>query len=69
MEKGAPFGILVTMKITKESNTVIPPEVTLVIAEFANVFAEDLSDKLPPMCDIQHVIDLVPGASLRTFPI
>ena len=67
VEKGAPFGILITMKITKESNTVIPPEVTLVIAEFANVFAEDLSDKLPPMYDIQHVINLVPGVSLPNF--
>ena len=60
--------ILVTKEITKESNTAIPPEVTSVIAEFADVFPEDLPDKLPPMRDIQHAIDLVPGASLPSLP-
>ena len=60
--------ILATKEITKKSNTVIPPEVTLVIAEFADVFPEDLPDRLPPMRDIQHTIDLVLGASLPNLP-
>jgi len=60
VEKGAPFVILAAKEITKESNTMIPPEVTPVIAEFADVFPEDLLDKLPPMRDIKHAIDLVP---------
>jgi len=38
VEKGAPFVILATKEITKKSNTAIPPEVTPVIAEFADVF-------------------------------
>ena len=68
VEKGAPFVILATKEVTKESNTTISPEITAVIAEFADVFAEDLSDKLPSMCDIQHNIDLVPGANLSNLP-
>jgi len=38
-----------------------------VITEFADVFPESLSDKLLPMRDIQHAIDLIPGASLPNF--
>ena len=37
------------------------------IDEFADVFLEDLPDQLSPMCDIQHAIDLVPGASLSNL--
>ena len=38
------------------------------IDEFADVFPEDLLDQLPPMCNIQHAIDLVLGASLPNLP-
>ena len=68
VEKGAPFVILTTKKITKESNTALPSEVTPMIAEFTDVFPEDLPDKFPLMHDIQHVIDLVLGASLPNLP-
>ena len=46
VEKKASFIILTVKEITKESNIVIPPKVTPVIMEFADVFSEDLPDKL-----------------------
>ena len=69
MEKGVPFVILATKEVTKETNTLIPPEVTPVIMEFTDVFPEDLLDKLSLTCDIQHAIDLVSGASLLNLSV
>ena len=48
LKKGAPFIILTAREV--ESNNSISPEITPVIKEFSDIF----SDKLPPMCDIQH---------------
>ena len=45
-----------------------PPEVTEFLKEFQDVFPDDLPDHLPPLRDIQHVIDLVPGATLPNLP-
>jgi len=39
-----------------------------VIEEFSDVFPEDLLNMLPPMCDIQHAIDLVLGSNLPNLP-
>jgi len=56
--------MLTTKEVNKKPSNLIPPEVTLVIMEFADVFPDDLPDKLPLMRDIQYVIDLVIGMSL-----
>jgi len=46
--------------VVKTLDNPIPPEVTPMIEKFSDVFSKDLSNKLPPMCDIQHNINLVP---------
>jgi len=68
LKSGAPIITFAAKKVVKESVSIITPEVALVIKEYSDVFLEDLPDKLPPMCDIQHAIDLVPGASLPNLP-
>ncbi|XP_077239771.1 uncharacterized protein LOC143880685 [Tasmannia lanceolata] len=42
----------------------LPELVRPLVEEFSDVFPEHLPPGLPPMRDVQHCIDLIPGASL-----
>ena len=51
-----------------ESEKEIPKEVEPILAEFVDVVSEEIPHGLPPMRDIQHQIDLVPGSVLPNKP-
>ena len=67
LKNGAPFMILTVREVVKTLDSTIPSEVILVIEEFNNVFPKDLPNRLPPMHNIQHAIDLVLGSSLSNL--
>ncbi|KAJ7979122.1 Transposon Ty3-I Gag-Pol polyprotein [Quillaja saponaria] len=48
----------------EEDDSEVPREVQPLLEDFSNLIQSDLPDELSPMRDIQHHIDLVPGAKL-----
>ena len=59
---------LVARELHRETNEEQPEEVKSVLQEFKDVLPQELPDHLPPMHDIQHAIDFVPGATLPNLP-
>jgi hypothetical protein len=47
---------------------IVPEAITGLLKKFADVFPKDLPEELPPLRDIQHQIDLMPGSSLPNRP-
>ena len=50
------------------SNMEVPPMVRPILEKYQDVFPDDLPNELPPLRDIQHAIDFVPGSTLPNLP-
>ena len=60
VKKNSMIFALVATDSSSDLSLDFPPEVIPILKKFAQVFPEELPDKLPPMRDIRHAIDLVP---------
>ncbi|KAI9174135.1 hypothetical protein LWI28_012455 [Acer negundo] len=60
--------VYVLMGKETQADMEVPSAAAPLISEFADVFLEELPEGLPPLRDIQHHIDLEPGAMLPNKP-
>ena len=60
---------LVAKKVPSNSSIVdVPLEVKNLQDDFVDMVPDELPSELPPLRDIQHAIDLVPGSQLPNLP-
>ena len=59
---GCCYALVVKRKEDQENP--IPPDTMKLLEKFFDVLPNELPDGLPPKRDIQHHIDLIPGATL-----
>ena len=60
---------LVAKEVPSDSSIVdVPLEVKNLLDDFVDMVPDELPSELPPLRDIQHVIDLVPGSQMPNLP-
>ena len=60
---------LVEKEVPSDSSIVdVPLEVKNLLDDFVDMVPDELPSELPPLRDIQHAIDLVPGSQLPNLP-
>ncbi|WOH04342.1 hypothetical protein DCAR_0623751 [Daucus carota subsp. sativus] len=68
MEESGVVFVLFACPIASDTSATVPAAVQPLLDEFVDVFPDSLPSELPPLRDIQHHIDLVPGAPLPNRP-
>ena len=60
---------IVAKEVPLDSSIVdVPLEMKNLLDDFVDMALDELPNELPPLRDIQHAIDLVPGSQLPNLP-
>ncbi|KAI0496712.1 hypothetical protein KFK09_023036 [Dendrobium nobile] len=59
---------LVAAGVSRPSDKVLPPDIQKLLNSFPDIISADLPPTLPPLREIQHQIELLPGAVLPNLP-
>ena len=68
LHEGSTCYALVAREADRNSEEHILEHIKTILEEFSEALPQDLLGELPPLRDIQHAIDLVPGSSLPNLP-
>ena len=60
--------LIVVSREVKQEDGSIPTELASMLEEFQDIMLDEMPKQLPPMRDMQHAIDLIPGSTLPTLP-
>ena len=59
---------MVVSREVKQEDGSIPTELASMLEEFQDIMLDEMPKQLPPMRDMQHAIDLIPGSTLPNLP-
>ena len=60
--------LMVIKREVKQVDGNIPTEFTAMLEEFQDIMPGEMPNQLPPMREVQHAIDLIPGSTLPNLP-
>ena len=67
-DQGMTYALVIRQVADDSPHESIPEEAKPLLQHFSDLISDELPNNLPPMRDIQHAIDIVPGSSLLNLP-
>jgi hypothetical protein len=60
--------LLVVRREVKQEDGNVPVEFSAMLEEFRDIMSDEILNQLPPIREVQHAIDLIPGSTLPNLP-